>query len=61
MNQEIVNERKGYLITLSLIQESLQKGDADLAISICNEKIKKLGLQQTEVAISSPDLLMSSY
>ena len=61
MNQEIVNERKGYLITLSLIQESLQKGDADLAISICNEKIKKIGSQQTEVAINSPELLMSSY
>jgi len=61
LNQEIVNERKGFLLTLSLVQDSLNKGDVEMALSLTNEKIKKIGSQQTEVAISSPELLMSSY
>jgi hypothetical protein len=61
LNQEIVNERKGFLLTLSLVQDSLEKGNVDLALSITNEKLKKLGTQQTEVLIRSPELLMSSY
>ena len=61
MNQEIVNERKGFLLTLSLVQDSLNKGDVEMALSLTNEKIKKIGSQQTEVAINKPELLMSSY
>ncbi len=61
MNQEIVNERKGFLLTLSLVQESLEKGNIDLAKSITNEKLKKIGTQQTDVLINKPELLMSSY
>jgi hypothetical protein len=61
LNQEIVNERKGFLLTLSLVQESLEKGNIDLAKSITNEKLKKIGTQQTDVLINKPELLMSSY
>jgi len=61
LNQEIVNERKGFLLTLSLVQDSLVKGNVDLALSVTNEKIKKIGTQQTKVLISSPELLLSSY
>ncbi len=61
MNQEIVNERKGFMLTLSLVQDSLAKGDVDMALSIANEKLKKLGMQQTEVLINSPELLVTSY
>ena len=61
LNQEIVNERKGFMLTLSLVQDSLGKGDVDMALSITNEKLKKLGTQQTEVLINKPELLMSSY
>ena len=61
MNQEIVNERKGFLLTLSLVQDSLEKGDVEMALSLTNEKIKKIGTQQTEVLINKPELLMSSY
>ena len=60
-NQEIVNERKGFLLTLSLVQDSLEKGDVEMALSLTNEKIKKIGTQQTEVLINKPELLMSSY
>ena len=61
MNQEIVNERKGFLLTLSLVQDSLEKGNVDLALSLTNEKLKKIGAQQTKVLINKPELLMSSY
>jgi hypothetical protein len=61
LNQEIVNERKGFLLTLSLVQDSLEKGNIDLAKSITNEKLKKIGTQQTDVLINKPELLMSSY
>jgi hypothetical protein len=49
------------MITLSLVQDSLAKGDVDMALSIANEKLKKLGMQQTEVLINSPELLVTSY
>ena len=61
LNQEIVNERKGFLLTLSLVQDSLAKGDVEMALSITNEKLKKIGTQQTEVLMNKPELLMSSY
>jgi len=61
LNQEIVNERKGFLLTLSLVQDSLEKGNVDLALSLTNEKLKKIGAQQTKVLINKPELLMSSY
>jgi hypothetical protein len=39
----------------------LEKGDVEMALSLTNEKIKKIGTQQTEVLINKPELLMSSY
>jgi len=49
------------MLTLSLVQDSLAKGDVEMALSITNEKLKKLGTMQTEVLINKPELLMSSY
>ena len=49
------------MLTLSLVQDSLAKGDVEMALSITNEKLKKIGTQQTEVLMNKPELLMSSY